>query len=132
MGCRRSVVEPNWQGQVPDIVVVGKGAITDIFELKYVPHYYPDFKQDIQKLASYVEDGQKFPVSIDPETGQWRDPLPVSPDCRLHFVAVGKPDAEALDTNAVRQHIKQLEGHALYHWQGQSGEKRVWEVDKAA
>ena len=36
------VVEPRWEITIPDVVIVSSDEITDIFELKFVPHSVSD------------------------------------------------------------------------------------------
>ena len=52
------VVEPTWKiadGKAfPDLVIVEGEKITDIFELKFVPHYDAEW-EDIKKLFCYTE-----------------------------------------------------------------------------
>ena len=51
------LVEPTWtlgpNPAFPDIVLITDERITDIFELKFMPHYFPDLRYDIKKLISY-------------------------------------------------------------------------------
>ena len=74
------VVEPTWEiadGKAfPDLVIIEGGEITDIFELKFVPHHNAEWKEDIEKLFSYTEKPDerhlRHPVRLDPKTGQWK------------------------------------------------------------
>ena len=89
------VVEPKWEvdsnPMTPDLVIVEEEIITDIFELKFKPHYYVPWKKDIEKLCCYAKKSDKrYPVRLEPETGQWKESLPVQGGCLLHFVEVGK------------------------------------------
>lgn len=122
------VAEPKWtvgsKPMTPDLVIVEKGRITDIFELKFKPHYYVPWKKDIEKLCCYVKKSdERYPVRLDPETGQWKEDLPVQKGCLLHFVEVGKRrrprDPLPTDKN-------------LYHWFGcTSKDDDEWDIKLA-
>ena len=62
------VVEPTWnvgdqkKEMHPDLVIVEKGQITDIFELKFKPQGCPVFEEDIQKLLQYGANSEQYPV----------------------------------------------------------------------
>ena len=85
----RIIVEPTWEtigGKTcrPDLVVVEGGRITDVFELKFAPHYYPRWKDDVAKLRRYVAESGKYPVSLDKTTGHW-----------VNYLSVWRPRAAA-------------------------------------
>ena len=97
------VVEPTWWNTVdgrrtPDLVIAQDGYITDIFEIKFVPHHYADWLEDIGKLRRYPHpDGPgSYPVDICPETGQFGDDIPLHENCRLHFVVASRHDDYAI------------------------------------
>ena len=98
----RIVVEPTWEqrgGNIfHDIVVVSEEpAITDIFEIKFVPQGYPVWQEDIGRLLRHSGGGDAaYPVSLHSNTGTWKGPVDLAKKCRLHFVAVGQHDAEAV------------------------------------
>ena len=126
------VVEPTWNtfdGKVakPDLVIVEGGEITDIFELKFVPHGYAEWEKDIKKLFRYIEKReeqyQRYPVRLDPMTGQWEDPLPVQDGCCLHFVVVARHDAEAVCTEDLKKEVRKWnnDNKKWNHWFGCTG-----------
>ena len=98
---RRVVVEPRWgeqpNVQVPDLVIVSQNYISDIFELKFTPHWQlpiGEIDDDIRKLLGYR--GEQH-VTLDPLTGQWDDePLPIRADCRRHIVVVARANSPAV------------------------------------
>ena len=101
--------------RTPDLVLVENDDITDIFELKFVPHDYAKWKADVDKLLRYkAQDDEQDPVHLKPETGQWDRYLPVRDGCLLHFVAVAKRDAEAVWPLKVSGR-----GSEINHWFGQ-------------
>lgn len=112
------VIEPRWETQIPDIVIVNENEIVDIFELKFVPHWYPAFARDIKKLLGYC--GAQ-PVTLNPRTAKWGNPLPISTDCRLHFVAVGRSDSKAVSPAHINNRV--------FLWYGRIGENgREWDI----
>ncbi|MYJ96290.1 MAG: hypothetical protein F4053_12105 [Proteobacteria bacterium] len=97
------IAGPTWEGTVdgrrrPDLVIAQDGFITDILELKFVPHWYAIWRPDIQKLRGYLHPNspRAYPVSLCPETGNWVEDTPLHEECRLHFVVASQHDAAAL------------------------------------
>ena len=142
------VVEPTWtidgKQMTPDLVIVEKGQITDIFELKFVPHHYPslkDIQKDIRKLLRYgANRNEGYPVYLIPETGQWGEELPLHKDCRLHFVAVARhawanSDVAAVWPQDLMAGVPELRENPgrLNHWFGRVGgdtaERREWSIE---
>ena len=81
---------------VPDIVIIQSNQVTDIFELKFVlkQKEYPVFENDIKKLLNY---SGKKPVKLDLTSENLnKEALPISADCRLHFVVVGNHNSDAV------------------------------------
>ena len=126
------VVEPTWNtldGKVakPDLVIVEGRKITDIFELKFVPHGYAEWKRDIEKLFRYIkkhnERPLRYPVRLDPNTGQWEDSLSVQDRCLLHFVVVARHDAEAVCTEDLKKEVRKWnnDNKKWNHWFGCTG-----------
>ena len=120
------VVEPTWQqgGDIRhDLVVVsGEGTITDIFELKFVPQGYPCWENDIDRLLYYVgnEQNMMYPVGLNPRDGTWGRHLPVQGNCRLHFVAVGRHDAVAVNPTLIAERVPAVDP-AVNFWSGPVG-----------
>ncbi|MDD9997657.1 MAG: hypothetical protein OXQ89_07925 [Rhodospirillaceae bacterium] len=111
-------MEPHWEKRIPDIVIVRDEEIVDIFELKFAPHWYPDYQGDIHKLLHY--NGVQH-VVLDPVTGHWGDPLPISANCRLHFAVVGRSDSDAVRPENISDQV--------FLWYGRIGqEENEWGV----
>ena len=108
------VVEPHWESNIPDMVIVRSNEITDIFELKFVPTWYPEFRADIQKLLAY--EGLQH-VMLNPVTGHWVDTLPIRADCQSHFVVVGNHESEAVWPKYINDQI--------LLWYGRIGEQNI-------
>ena len=127
------VIEPTWEmvdkKVRPDLVIVEGEKITDIFELKFVPHNYAKWRRDIEKLFRYIkkrDDGYpQHPVRLDPKTGQTgqEDHLSVQDGCLLHFVVVARHNAEAVYTSSLKKKVRELntDNKKLNHWFGRTG-----------
>ena len=121
----------------PDLVIVEKGQITDIFELKFMPHYSltaNDVWWDIQKLLQYGVNEEGYPVRLNPNTGRLEENLPVWNACRLHFVAVANYDAAAVLPQNLMAGVPELQNNPgrLNHWFGRVGgdtdQNREWSI----
>lgn len=102
---KHAVIEPHWDDVVPDVVIVSKDEITDIFEIKFVPAGYPKYQKDIEKLEKYgkykgkVKCKWKNPYEDDLES------LQISTNCNLHFVVVGRDDSPAVKPENISNQI---------------------------
>ena len=133
------VFEPGWRVcvdgplQHPDLVIVAGETITDIFELKFLPWGYPQFQRDINKLLGYL-DHHEYPVRLseyeDTDTHQERN-LPLHQDVCLHFVAVGRYDADAVQPQSLMEKIPILQNNPgrLNHWFGRVGGDGEWSIE---
>ena len=130
------VAEPTWNVGIPDLVVVEKGQITDIFELKFNPRPqdFPVFEKDIRKLLQYGVNNGTCRVGVNPNTGEWAEELPVWNACRLHFVAVANYDAAAVKPQNLVAGVPELQANPgiLNHWFGRVGgdtdQNREWSI----
>lgn len=133
------IVEPSWSTDggryVPDVVIVKGNEITDVFEIKFVPHGLANLKGDIRKLLSYGNALQEYSVAIDPLSGKWANPVKTSPDLRRNFVAVAHHDAAAVWPESLRAEIPELieQPGKIVHWYARIGATRaddqVWAID---
>lgn len=84
----------------PDIVVIeDKNRVVAIIEIKFVPHHYPVFEDDIAKIRVMgVEgSGSAHDLLLDPKTGTFADgKVTISGDCLLSFAVIGRHDAAAV------------------------------------
>ena len=137
------VAEPTWwinnaERRNPDLVVVQNGEITDILELKL--EFYPKYKDDIDKLCLYAQNfDRRISARLDPGTMQQeQEGVSISDDCRLHFVAIARHDAYAIDPGTVQTRFydglpEELKtNRCLYHWLGPVGGSgdNNWDVVK--
>lgn len=118
------VVEPTWTmadgtKKKPDLVIIEGGEITDIFELKFVPHYRALWRGDLEKLRAYIGNTQ-YDVRLTPQTGQWAARrLPVRADCCLHFAVIAR----------YGRAVVRLSGHTgINHWYGRVGSASRWDI----
>ena len=142
------VVDPVWkvggQDMRPDLVIVEKGQITDIFELKFWDGKLQNAKKDICKLLLYGANNETYPVRLNPNTTDWAEQLPVQDSCRLHFVVVARPDPQerAVWPQDLREEVRDLKDEepelrnntrVLSHWFGRIGgntdESREWSIE---
>jgi len=134
---KKVVIEPVWKIRrkqyVPDIVLVEDMKISDIFELKFVPHSYAKFERDIEKLVSYSKcSDERFPVRLDTCTGEWKDDAAsLRADCKFHFVAVAQADAAAVCTESLKIGAKLSGTGRFSHWYGRVGkeERAKWGIE---
>ena len=121
------VVEPTWTmvdgtQKTPDLVIIEGGEITDIFEIKFVPHGDAIWECDITKLHAYVVGNPQYPVQLNPPTGQWDQYLPVQAGCCLHFVVIANHTAQA-----VWPPLPGING--IKHWFGRVGGAGGWGIE---
>lgn len=130
----RVIVEPGWDENNalryrPDIVIVQGDTITDIFELKFVPHHFPRFKEDIHKLKTYLDGSRSadmtYYCNLDSQTGRWckRKPQPCpNQESDLHFVVIAQHDAAAVWGASIIRELKNFDAPAsLHHRYGRIG-----------
>ncbi|RMG49724.1 MAG: hypothetical protein D6717_14580 [Gammaproteobacteria bacterium] len=83
----------------PDLVLCEGGKIVLIAELKFVPHGYPRFKHDLQKLMRFYHEGSAInhQLQIDPMSGKFSDSLyKITRTTKYAFFVIGRHDAEAV------------------------------------
>ena len=132
------VIEPVWEiprvhirrkRYIPDIVLVEDMKISDIFELKFVPHSYAKFERVLEKLMLYSSRSKgHFPVQINSSTGMWKDNEDsIREDCQFHFVAVAQADAAAVWTESLKVGAKLSGTGRFHHWYGRVG-RVEWDI----
>ena len=145
-----AIAEPVWKvgdqkdGMRPDLVIVEKGQITDIFELKFwnADLRKSEVRKDIEHLLLYGVNEKKYPVRLHPNTGEEWEELPVPDSCRLHFVVVAMHGNDALCPKSLRGVVRALKEETsalrentrvLSHWFGRLGgdtdESRKWSIE---
>ena len=135
------IAEPVWKvdGQKnrrPDLVIVERGQITDIFELKFWNADLRNWQvqEDIRKLFLYGTNEERYLVRLNPNTTGWEEKLPVRHDCRLHFVVVAWHDNKNMNNavwpaslrrmvRALKEETPELKANprVLSHWFGRLG-----------
>ena len=132
------IAEPTWNVGKPDLAIVEKGQITDIFELKI---WNGDLQDDIRKLLLYGANNETYRVGVNPNTADWAE-LPVWHGCRLHSVVVAWHENKAVWPESVRGWVRVLKDNdlklrmntrMLSHWFGRVGgntdERRKWSIE---
>ena len=85
---------------IPDMIIVEDGFVKAVIELKFVPHYYPNYEEDLKKLECYANSNDVLGLLLKPETGKFQDsPQKFSHECLLVFGVIGRHDAAAVDEN---------------------------------
>jgi len=94
--CEPSIVLQNKGQYIPDMLVIRGDEVIAAVELKFVPHHYPHFRDDLEKLKTYAHSRDHFHLLLDPNTGCFTDrQFNFAPDCLLVFGVVGQHDSEA-------------------------------------
>lgn len=84
---------------IPDIVVTNaRDLVIATVEIKFVPHHYPVFEDDIAKLKQYAAFTKSFPLTLNPGTGRFDErQYAFHPASILGFAVIGRHDAKAVD-----------------------------------
>lgn len=112
--CEPSINTPGHGRLIPDIVVLSKGHIEAVIELKFVPHHYPT-TEDLWKLKQYSTAVEEFSLLLSPRSGRFdRTKFKFSPNCLLVFAVIGQHDAAALDESAIKADMAEHSARFLY------------------
>jgi len=92
---------------VPDIVVCSGNQIEAVLELKFAPHSYPNFQNDLAKFLalSTLAAGVEVFIALDPITGKFSSKFTFSETPRFVFAVVGQYDAVAVDHEAIAEKL---------------------------
>lgn len=84
---------------IPDLVVNQGGQVAVVLEIKFMPHSYAVFEDDLKKFALLAgHQPENIPMRIEPSSGQWADAQPSIDDETLYiFAVVTSHDSAALD-----------------------------------
>ena len=96
-------VEGRGYSFIPDLVFCEGNRLVGIMEIKFTPHYYPNYEWDIKKLNSLWEDKQDgHQIAINPQTGKWlSEEMFITEETLFMFAVVAQHDAAAVDKQAV-------------------------------
>jgi hypothetical protein len=84
------------------VVIDRHETVLAVIELKFIPHAYPVFEEDLRKLQRYAKFKGKFPLTLDPSTGRFSNHLyRFGPHCLFVFAAIGQHDSEAVDSTSL-------------------------------
>lgn len=93
----------------PDLVVISGSEVVAAIEIKFVPHYYPRFERDLEKLKRYASFAKPFYLTADPPSGKFSDQqFQFAPGCLLVFGAIGQQDAEAVNRPALEKAMNEF------------------------
>ena len=92
---------------VPDLVLCKGNAVLSVIEIKFVPHWYPNYKRDVSKFNRLWERRNKgHQIPIEPETGRWIDTeLRIKGDTCFVFAVIAQHDAAAVDFGTVAKEL---------------------------
>lgn len=97
----------------PDIVLCHGTTIELFCELKFVPHWHPNYYDDLDKLARLSREGTEteHKLRIDPKSGTFGDNVPheVSRDTQYAFMVIGRADSHAVVRESLRERIGALD-----------------------
>lgn len=116
----RIFVEPRMSlagNKYPDLVICKGSEILAIIELKFVPHGYSHFRDDLQKLIGFAQtQDPRYQIALDPATGKYSaDHFEITPNTCLVFAVVSQSDSVAVSGEDVLKYIpKGLQGRFLH------------------
>jgi len=85
---------------IPDIVITDNNYVIAIVELKYVPHHYPEYKNDLEKLVFLSEQGnKKISLLTNPIDGKSNneDSFNFGSDILFSYCAIGNFESDAVN-----------------------------------
>jgi hypothetical protein len=86
----------------PDILVVSGNMVIAAIELKFAPHHFPRFEDDLRKLRRYRKYPKPFELALDPLTGQFAATrAKFGANCLFVFAVIGRHDAVATDKDVL-------------------------------
>ncbi len=90
---------------IPDIVLIDRHeTVVAVIELKFVPHAYPVFEDDLRKLRRFAGFKGEFPLTLEPSTGRFSERrYRFGPECLLVFAAIGQCDSKAVDSKLLSE-----------------------------
>ena len=107
--CEPTIKVPDSDAVIPDLVVVMNNAITAVVEIKFVPHGYPIYKKDINKLRTYGCTKSAFQLILEPHTGKYLNKyFTFSKDCLLVFAVIARHDSAAVDEKALNEQMRRF------------------------
>ena len=114
-----------------DLILCEASVVRLIAEVKFVPHGYPRWRRDIQKLNAIAQldryEGHEF--VIDPFNGQFSgEKHHVKPDTRYAFIAVGRDNSKAVYLEDIK-HALALPLFSLCFGRIQPGAKPYFDVE---
>lgn len=93
------------RGFFPDLVVISESHVEAIAEFKFVPHNYPVYETDIEKMQMLSSLDEPISIVLDPATGKFSSKQhKVAENCALIFGVFGKHDAAACDEGNLGSH----------------------------
>ena len=112
--CEPTINLADYGEVIPDLLILAGGTVTAAIELKFVPHHYPLYKGDLEKLKAYGTSRSEFPILVEAGTGQFSSTrFRFAENCILVFAAIGQHDSEAMDKSYLRKQMGDLASRFL-------------------
>lgn len=92
----------------PDLVIGNGESISLIGEIKFLPHWYPDYRKDLHKLAAIASEVESANLEITSSTGASCSPHRIDPETEYALLFVGKSDSACMDLGNVRRDAANL------------------------
>ncbi|MFQ5752724.1 MAG: hypothetical protein ACE5HI_12070 [bacterium] len=92
----------------PDLVICSSSNVLAIIEIKFVPHHYPHYKRDIDKLIEISTNPKcrEISLDIDPQTGYWaKNKHFITRQTNFIFMVIGRHDSGACHIESINNHL---------------------------
>ncbi len=89
----------------PDLVLCSKAKIILVAEIKFMPHWYPRYKDDLAKLKRFASEGTDIghKLQIDPKTGSFTGKSHrITSKTKYAFFVVGRNDSEGAQRDSMQ------------------------------
>lgn len=107
--CEPVLVLGDGQKVIPDMLVVRENSVVAVIEMKFVPHDYPHFRADIDKLARYARHQTEYELTLDPAKGSFSEQrYRFNESCLYVYAVFGFYDAVAVDTDRVEEYARSI------------------------
>lgn len=96
----------------PDLVLAESDQISIVCELKFVPHWYPEYESDLDKLVLMANDdiGNLYKLRMAPRTGYFDDNSHhcITTNTWYTLMVVGQADADAVKRDIIESRLENI------------------------
>lgn len=90
----------------PDLIAIRRSEVIAVCEIKFLPHHFPVYENDLDKIEAYAASTSSYSLLIDPASGKFTDTkYRVSKDCLYVFAVMGRHDSEAVCADKVKNRM---------------------------